>query len=715
MDRRTFNKLAGIAALEAVTNSRLAAKGRNQSEVLLEDDLLLAAFDAQTGALTRLAQKSPCWVIQRRPELGVSFRLLAPLPERRDNFVLGQKQKAASVEKISGQRLELIWKNLASEHGGVLPIALTATVTLENGALTFAAVLDNDSDLMVETIDYPYLGDLHPPAHDATVLARIMRYDDLQSDEIYPRFNNERGYWGVDFPTKTLDSCYSLFCLIQAPDRGLYVQMNDPASRYFLQYTFELHPGFVSGAMQDVPQEDEIDGIPVHTEFRTCHFLFVHPHSKAELAPVVLRPYPGDWHAGVDIYKQWRATWYKQARLPAWATDIHSWTEIQVNSPEEEYRIPYNQLAALGEECAQNGVTAIQLVGWNLGGQDRGNPSFDTDPRLGTWQELHGAIQKIQAMGVKIVLFGKFPWADMTTEWYKNELYKYASVDPYGIRYESAGDSYHTPTQLAGINNRRFAVMDFLSPEYRAIAVKEFEKILELSASGWLYDEVCVCVPGKYNFAAGHGYVPPRYIYAGNVPLGEEVHAAADRVNRDFLFAGEGPQDWLTQFYPFSYFRDSPTPGERYIDPHAPIMDAVTGFDDREELNLILLRRYIISYEPYNFKGRLSDFPLTLAYGKKIDALRRQYREYLWDGEFRDTLGADVSASGPHLYSVFVTTGGKRSVVVINQDRSERLTAKIQLPKAGKLVAVTPENPDAAPTDGTLEIPARCAAVVIEL
>ena len=57
-------------------------------------------------------------------------------------------------------------------------------------------------------------------------------------------------------------------------------------------------------------------------------------------------------------------------------------------------------------------------------------------------------------------------------------------------------------------------------------------------------------------------------------------------------------------------------------------MTAIIGFDAREGLNLALLYRYIISYEPYQFKGRLTDFPLTLAYGKKIDALRRKYREF---------------------------------------------------------------------------------------
>jgi len=63
----------------------------------------------------------------------------------------------------------------------------------------------------------------------------------------------------------------------------------------------------------------------------------------------------------------------------------------------------------------------------------------------------------------------------MTTGWAKTELYKYAATDPYGIPYEQGGYSYYTPVQLAGINNHRRYVMDFLDPAYRRIAVGEFE------------------------------------------------------------------------------------------------------------------------------------------------------------------------------------------------------------------------------------------------
>jgi hypothetical protein len=143
-------------------------------------------------------------------------------------------------------------------------------------------------------------------------------------------------------------------------------------------------------------------------------------------------------------------------------------------------------------------------------------------------------------------------------------------------------------------------------------------------------------------------------------------------------------------------------------------MVAVTGFDDREKLNLILLDRYIISYEPYNFKGHLTDFPRTLAYGKKIDALRRKYKAWLWDAEFRDTLGANVTANGAHRYSVFVTKNGKRAVVVVNQEEEKIISATMELPNPGQLVVVTPEEPDARPATSNLQIPPRSAAVMLE-
>jgi hypothetical protein len=727
MNRRTFNQFAGLAALGLAAKTTAAGASVTQpaandasvvrgGDIVLEDSELLVAFDKVSGALTRIERKSTHWPIQRRPELGISFRLLVPLPGRRDNLVLGQKQRATSVEKVSESECRLQWKDLQSEHGGVLPITFSATVTLKNGALSFNGSLENDSALWVETIDYPYLGDLSAPTQDTVLRAEHMWYGHLDGTEIHPHFTNEKGYWGVDYPTKTIDSWQGQICLLQTGDQGAYVGVHDTDIRYLVQFTFEQHPGVITAIDSIVPHEDEISGLPVHLEFRLCHFIFARPHSNTKLVPIVVRTYDGDWHAGLDVYKEWRTTWFVDAKIPDWAKDIHSWLQLQVDGAEEDFSIPYRKIVEYGRECAENGVSAIQLVGWNRGGQDGGDPSLDTDPGLGTWNDLHDAIASVQSLNVKMILFGKLYFADLTTDWYKRELCHYQTTDPYGIPYQAGGFSYSTPTQLAGINNRRRAIMDVLCPAYRDIATRQFEKTVALGASGWLFDEVCHHSGVGMSFSADHGYQAPGYIYEGDMPLARQFHEASDKIRPDYLYAGEGPQDWLLQYYPFSYFRigaDTRHSG-RYIDPQRPLMVAVTGFDDREMLNLILAYRYIISYEPYNFKGHVTDFPLTLAYGKKIDALRRKYREYLWDAEFRDTLGASVEAAGAHRYTVFRTAGGKRAVVVVNEERKKPIVAKVSLPNAGKLVWASPEQLEVEATSGTLTIPARSAAVVME-
>ena len=129
--------------------------------------------------------------------------------------------------------------------------------------------------------------------------------------------------------------------------------------------------------------------------------------------------------------------------------------------------------------------------------------------------------------------------------------------------------------------------------------------------------------------------------------------------------------------YHLSYHRSENKehiPLSRYLLPHGQFMTAVTGFNDRNMINQCLMYRYIISYEPYNFKGRLDDYPATMAYGKQMDALRTELRDYFWDGEFRDTVGAVVLNGGQahHPYSVFRSaSSGKPGLVICNYDEQD--------------------------------------------
>ena len=104
----------------------------------------------------------------------------------------------------------------------------------------------------------------------------------------------------------------------------------------------------------------------------------------------------------------------------------------------------FKDLPKVGAEGKKCRVEAIQLVGWNKGGQDRGNPSHDPDPRLDTFEELKQAIKEIREMGIKLILFAKFNWAEQSIEEFKDIYEPLAIKDPYQNYYVHKGYQYMT-------------------------------------------------------------------------------------------------------------------------------------------------------------------------------------------------------------------------------------------------------------------------------
>jgi hypothetical protein len=152
--------------------------------------------------------------------------------------------------------------------------------------------------------------------------------------------------------------------------------------------------------------------------------------------------------------------------------------------------------------------------------------------------------------------------------------------------------------------------------------------------------------------------------------------------------------------------------------PEVPLMTAVTGFNDRSMINQCLMYRYIISYEPYNFKGHLDDYPQTVAYGKQMDALRTELRDYFWDGEFRHEVGASVMNGGEphHPFAVFVNrANGKSGVAVANYDEHKSIVVQVKLDSGEPLTRYRlVDNPAWQAAASGITLPPCSAAVVIE-
>ena len=690
--------------------------------ISLENDAILIEFDKDTGALTHFENKRTHWSISPRAEMAESFEMFVPMPDRAYNPVLGARSRLASISKSEdGKQLTLIWNDLQSEYAGKLDIRFEATVTLDGAQVSFNAKVDNRSQFAVTSVKWPIVGDLKAPTPGGTLTREYATYGNLVRTEIYPTMPDEVG-GGSNYPTIFANnSGYGIvrYILVSALGQGLYIGTHDTTGRELVSYSTELRPGYVTNYQKRAPAGASIDGHPVSLVLGAVHFPFLNAGESGPLETVVISPYTGDWHSGVDIYKKWKATWFEAPVSPAWVQDINSWQQIQIDGAEDDLRTRFRDLPRRAREAADNGVSAIQLVGWNVGGQDRGNPSFDPDPRLGTFGDLKNAVATIEKMGVHMIMFQKYTWADITTDWYKTELHNYMTTDPYGIPYQFGGYRYQTPEQQNGMNVRRFAPACTNDQRWLDLSAKEFQVTLDLGATGMLYDEVFHHGGAYYCFSTTHGHHSPQSLWMGDLRMGAIFRDMVRKsVGEDhFLFAGEDPYDLEEEAYTLSYFRISPgnIPAERYASPFRPMMIAINGFDDREMINRALKDRYIMSYESFAFKGDLNDFPMSLNYGKKVDALRKRYREYLWDAEFRDTLEATVTREGKPFadYSVFRTSSGKHAVVVVN-DQLHPITVSVKMEGAQDYVEATPESPDAKPSTGSLTVAPRSAVVLMQ-
>jgi hypothetical protein len=98
-----------------------------------------------------------------------------------------------------------------------------------------------------------------------------------------------------------------------------------------------------------------------------------------------------------------------------------------------------------------------------------------------------------------------------------------------------------------------------------------------------------------------------------------------------------------------------------------------------------------------------------------MDNLRREYRQYLWDGEYRDTIGAEVvqlSGAVHHPYSRFKAADGTSALVIANyEDTPVSVRAKLDDGTIQKYRTVDQDEWKTA-TGGIL-IPARSAVLVV--
>lgn len=650
---------------------------KSQDLLKLENDKILAEFDPSNGSLIRLVNKLTNWNIVERKQLGQSFQMLVPIPDRRYNNINGLEQLAPQI-KTNYNKIEFTWKYLKSKYlNQPIDITFIGTVSLNDQGLVYEGEIINNSNYTVEYIGWPYWGELAVPRNTKNFICQSKN----ETKELYPGFNSEHGYWGVEYPTNITVLPENAFLLIRNEEQGIYICSEQWAPLEMIICSFELIPGFEFANIN--PSEEVMDGQLVRIQFKANHVVYCAPKMNYQLQPVKMDFYKGNWQAGTDIYKNWKK------KLPStdiskssWVTQPFNWQKINISNDKE--------LVDYAKAGVQNGISVLRVNGWM---------KYEKESCIEVIDNLVTAIAECKRLGVKIMLEINFNSIDPRSEWCKKSLKNDVVTDPFGVVYDQR----------------------IICPQthdlYNMLETEFFNLPVKLDVDGFIIDDNNHRGKTFYCFNPEHGHKIPEFTDAGIFQLD---HYFADKMRQnkpEKVVLGLGQFDLQSTFYD-GYFINYSLLNQsmpRYLDENIPIIASIDVKSARKDMNLCLKNRYNICYDLRFYNNDITSYLQIIQYGKQISAFRKKYNEFIWEGSFNDVLGATVKGSNIS-YAVYTNTSdGRKAVLLLNQSEQEKATVQVSIGQSkNKLMIASPESPKSAAFNGTTTLQPLSAALVYE-
>ena len=125
------------------------------------------------------------------------------------------------------------------------------SVTLSGKQALFSLSIDNQSEHVVETVHFPYFGDVQRPPGAEAFEAFHYGYAEAVRRSLYPTFENTLGYYGFDYPVQYGPDSWRSgapavpYVLLRSADEGLYVGIKEPSAELVAWHN-ELRPGYDS-------------------------------------------------------------------------------------------------------------------------------------------------------------------------------------------------------------------------------------------------------------------------------------------------------------------------------------------------------------------------------------------------------------------------------------------------------------------------------------
>jgi hypothetical protein len=673
--------------------------------------------------------KTPALQVIQEPRLGESFRILLPEPGYEGNIFKGSDQKAVRIER-DANGVTCYFDQLTNDRE-TLPVSVQYHIDPVTDHVEFSIDVHNPTDRPLAEVFFGLMGGQKGIGNrlDTRSLVPGSIYNSNAAPDLYSGFHGGSfggGNLGIRYSADGFTYGSSDLSMpwmeIYNPkaNLGLYYANQDPETRVSTLYV-ELRPYNRDAVVHDTwPQASDLPpDEPIGLTFGWLDFPYT-KHSDFHGGPIILQVHHGDWHVGSHLY---RAFYDKRFpgifRKPDWLRNEMAWQDVIMSNSEDVIHYRFTDLPQLAADAKKYGVTTFEILGWNVGGIDRGYPQYTPDPRLGTVQEFKDALKQIRAMGVHPVLFANFDVADTATPVYRQGLYNFDVTGRWAPDLTLMGWGEGTISARLGFTRSYMTLVSPSHPEFRQYLVRQFNQLVRDGAEGFQFDKVGGGATLDFNPTVPVS--PDRSLPEGIIRTFQDVLSEGRKINPDLAVASETTWDRVLPYVDVSYMRmndiDMPSTALRYTFPEWTATIFAENPGDRNVMNNGMRYGFVWAMAPRHYNASMDD-PLTRPlseYVHELIRIRKEYSDLLFHGRFDDTEGASVTASGTVRYSVFegMNNPGEKGVVVVNY-QDDPAEATVNVPGANEARVLIPFQPDKTEQlPAKLQIPPRTCAVVV--
>lgn len=683
-----------------------------------------------SGDLVGIAWKNPRLEVIGEPRLGENFRLLLPKPGYEAAYFNSREQKVTRIEPMP-DGVTCYYDSLRNAQEEV-PVRVRYRIRAAGRQLQFSIVVENPTERKLAEVYYGIIGGQKGIGERLDTESIVPGTNANLAPNMFSRFAG--GSYGGGNLGIRYDAAGYLYpgamtmgwmdVFNSKAEIGYYYANQDPDTRLTALYT-EMRPFTKSAVVKDNwPSPSEVPpSEPIGVTMGWVYFPYTAKGTFSP-GPIALEVHSGDWHTASGIYRSWFDRHFAVRRPATWLRKEMAWQSIIISGPEDVVVHRFSDLPRLAAGAKKYGVTTFEILGWDMGGIDRGYPQYRPNPRLGTPEEFRKALAEIRAMGVHPLIFANIQFADTATALFRDRLSRYVVEGRWAPDWSLSGWGENTIGARMGLARSNMTRVSPSHPALREFLMDQYLELVRAGAEGLQLDKT-VSV-NALDFNPRLPVSPDKSLISGVLGTFQELLRKAREINPGFALASEIFTDRTFPYVDVSYTRmgaiDMGSTSLRYTFPEwtSTIFGESPG--DFGPMNNGMRYGLVWDLAPRHYNDSLDELltrPLA-RYVKELIRIRTKYQDLLFHGRFNDTFGAKVTGGAALRYSVFQPMGAadkRRALVVVNfGDRDEAAGANFDGGAGHEVEISAPFEEDrkgSLPVQLTIP-PHRCAVVVMK-